>query len=104
MRNHFGLSSADELLADRDRAVLVEGADVAEAAEIELERFRFDQPFSRHVVDHEVGEIGLTGDRAQRGEFRRGEARDVVGVGMRVGDAIEHRRFGEAGRRLGLPR
>jgi hypothetical protein len=38
-----------------------------------------------------VGEVGLTGDRAQRGEFRRSEARDVVGVGVGVGDAIEHR-------------
>src|SRR5262249_21133954 len=74
-----------------DRAVLVEGADVAKAAEIEFQRFGFEKPFCRHVVDHEVGEVGLAGDGAQRGEFRRGEARDVVGVGVGVGDAVEHR-------------
>jgi hypothetical protein len=79
----------------------VEDADVAEAAEIKLERFRFEKPFFRHVVDHEVGEVRLAGDRAERGEFRRGEARDVVGVGVGIGDPIEYRRLrrgGEAAR------
>src|SRR5262249_51213825 len=58
------LEQADELLSDGDRAVLVEGADVTEAAEIELERFRFEKPFSWHVVDHQMSEVGLPGDRA----------------------------------------
>src|SRR4051812_4325060 len=71
-----------KLFADGDRAVLVEAADVAEAAEIKFERFRLDQPSSRHVVDHEMGKIGLARDRAKGGKFGRGEAGDVVRVGM----------------------
>ena len=35
-------------------------------------------------------EIRLAGDRAERGEFRRGEAGDVVRVRMRIGHAVEH--------------
>ena len=39
-----GLDQLDDALADGDRRVLVEGADIAEAREIELERLRLDQP------------------------------------------------------------
>src|SRR5262245_62178464 len=89
----------DELFADGDRAVLVKAADVAEAGEIELERFRLEEPFPRYIVDHQMREVGLTGDRAERGELGRGEARDVIGVGVRVGHTVElglRRRGGEA--------
>src|SRR5258707_15102495 len=34
-------------------------------------------------------EIRLAGDRAERGEFRRGEAHHVMGVGLRIGHAVE---------------
>src|SRR5947209_1729872 len=55
--------------ADRDRAVLVKGAVVAKAGEVELERLRFDEPAAWDVVDHDDGEIRLTGDRTKRGEL-----------------------------------
>src|SRR5438874_10236274 len=48
--------------ADTDRAILVEGAVVAEARQIELERFGFEQPGFRRVIDDEVREIRLAGD------------------------------------------
>ena len=64
----------------RDGAILVEGAVVAEAVEIKLERFRLDQKARGHIVDHQMREIGLAGDRAERGEFRRGETRDIIRV------------------------
>ena len=47
--------------------------------------FEFDDPAVGHVVDDEMGEVRLAGDRADRGEFRRGEAHDVIGVGVRIG-------------------
>ena len=50
---------------------------VAEGAEEQLEALAFDNSFGRRVVDHQVREIGLAGDRTQRGEFRRGEAHEV---------------------------
>src|SRR5262249_3840474 len=46
------LDQRDYLLADGDGAVLMEAADVAEAAAIELERLRFQEPVARHVVDN----------------------------------------------------
>ena len=47
-----------------------------------------------HVVDDEVREIGLPGDRAQRRELRRGEARQVQLARVRVRHALEHRLAG----------
>jgi len=40
-------------------------------------------------IDDEMRKVGLRGDRAERGELGRREARHVVGVRMRIGDAIE---------------
>ena len=62
---------------------------IAKAREIELERFRLQQPRSRHVIDHEMRKVRLAGDRAQRGEFRRREPRDIIGVFLRIGHAVE---------------
>ena len=103
MRSHFGFSSATSFLPMRDRAFLVEGAVIAEAVQIKLERFRFHQPSPRHVVDDQSGEIRLAGDRAHRGEFREGEAGDVVRVRMRIGHAVEHRLAGRGGDCAGRP-
>ena len=74
MRKPFRLDLGGDPLADHDRAILVEGAVIAEAGDIEFQRFGFQQPLARHVVDHEMREIRLARDRADRGEFRRGEA------------------------------
>ena len=71
---------------------------------IELERFRLDEPAVGHVVDHEMREVGLAGHRAERGELGRGEAGDVVRVGMRVGTRSSRASSGEAGIAEGWPR
>jgi hypothetical protein len=60
----FRPQPGNELLADRDRAILVEGAMIAEAGEIELQGFRLNQPLGRYVVDDQMGKIRLSGDRA----------------------------------------
>src|SRR4051794_15005407 len=85
----FRMKQCRKLYADGDRAVLMEAADVAKAAEIKFERFRLDQPSSGHVVDHEMGKIGLARDWTERGKFGRGEAGDVVRVGMGVRDPVQ---------------
>src|SRR6516164_1765351 len=72
-------------LGDPQGAVLMEGAMIAEAAEIELERLRFDEPLIRHIVDDQYAEIGLAGDRAERGEFRTGEAGEIIRARLRIG-------------------
>ena len=45
------------------------------------------------IVDHEMREIGLAGDRAQRGELGRGEAHQIKRAGARIGHIVEHRLF-----------
>src|SRR6476661_3731113 len=72
----FGLHLGHHPLADADRHVLVEAAMTAEGAEEELEALRFDDRLARRIVDDEMREVGLAGDRAQRGELRRREANE----------------------------
>ena len=43
----------------------MERAVVAEAAEEQLERLALHQPLARDVVDHDVREIRLAGERAE---------------------------------------
>src|SRR6266849_6412523 len=65
------LEQSREPFADADRAVLVKGAVIAEARQIEFQRFRFEQPGLRRVIDDQQCKIRLAGDRAQAGELRR---------------------------------
>src|SRR5262249_54081531 len=97
----FGLEQRDQLFTDRDRTVLMVGAVITEAIEIKLQRFRFYEPAAWCVIDDEGGEIRLAGNWANRREFRKSEARDIIAVGMRVRHPIEHRvaRRGRDGRR-----
>ncbi len=104
MRSHLGLEQLHKLLADRNRAVFVEGAVIAKACEIKFQRLRLDQPFARHIVDDEMGKIRLAGDRAERREFRCCEARSIVSIRMRIGTRSSVALSGEAGIGEGLPR
>ena len=79
-----------QALADRDGAALVEGAVISEGIQIELQRLRLDQELVRNIVDDEMREVRLAGDRAERGEFRHREARHVMGVRMRVRHPVEN--------------
>src|SRR4029079_2084007 len=85
-----GIDKLDDALADGDGRVFMEGAHIAVAREIELERLRLHQPFAGRIVDNEMREIRLAGHRAETGEFRAGEARDISRVAMRVRHALEH--------------
>src|SRR5262249_2425442 len=78
-------------LADADRAALVERALVAEGEEIELQRLALDDPVLGRVVDDQVREIGLAGDRTERREFGAGEADRVEPILVRIGHALQHR-------------
>jgi hypothetical protein len=97
----FRLQQLGQALADGDGAVLVEGAVVAERRQVHLQALGLDQPVAGHIVDDDVGEVGLARHRAQAGELRRREAREIQRVGMRVGDALQHRLF-RVGRGGGL--
>ncbi len=60
-----GLGDSLDLLADHQRAVLMEVTVVAKAGKIKLQGLAFDQARPRGVVDHQMREVGLAGDRAQ---------------------------------------
>src|SRR6516162_3862025 len=62
---------------------------IAEAVEIELERFGFDQIPRRQIVDHQMRKIWLTGDRAEGRELRGREPCNIVRAHMRVRHAVE---------------
>src|SRR6478752_2436501 len=53
----FRLDLARDPLANHHCAILVEGAVIAEARDIKLQRLRFQQPLARYIVDHEMREI-----------------------------------------------
>ena len=67
----------------------MKSAVIAEAAQIELQRFRLDEPFGRRVIDDEMGEIGLAGHRAKRREFGRGEPHEIGFARMRIWHDVE---------------
>ncbi len=67
---------------------------VTEAAEEELEAFGFDDGLAGGIVDHEMREVGLAGNRAERGEFGCGEAHEIEFGGARIGDIVQFGRFG----------
>src|SRR3546814_4837524 len=55
----------------------VEAAMVAVGRQEQLQRLALDQQRVRDVVDDQMREIRLPGDRAQGGEFRAGEANEI---------------------------
>ena len=73
----------------------MKGAVRAKARQIQFQRFRLDEPFAGNVVDHDMREVRLARDWAQRGELRRGEAHEITLAWVRIGHDIE---FGLVGR------
>ena len=63
---------------------------IAEAKQIELERFTFDQPFIGNVGNADGGKIRLSGNRANAGKFGSNEIDKVIVAGMFVGKRFEN--------------
>src|SRR5436190_7998956 len=74
----------------------MEGGMVAKGAEEQLQALRFDDRLGGRIIDDQMREIGLAGDRTQRREFGRREADEIKRAGTRVRDIIQ---FGGVGRR-----
>src|SRR3954453_14132302 len=83
------LDLARDALADHHGAILVEGTVIAEARDVEFQRLRLQQPLAGRVVDHQMCEIRLSRDRAERGEFRHGEAHQIIGASLGIRPAVE---------------
>src|SRR5579863_3163484 len=86
-----------EAVGDQQRAALMKAAVVAERAEEQLQRLALDDMLRRHIIDDEMREIGLAGERAETRELRRVEADEIDRARIRIGDALEHRVVGRSG-------
>ena len=88
-------------LTNAHRHVLVESAMIAEARQEQLQRLGFDDGFVGRVIDHDMREIRLARNRAQRREFRDRETDQIIDVLMRVLDTLQHGLVGRC-RKFGL--
>ena len=61
---------SDEIIQDPIGDGLGERAGISEGVKIKLEGLAFDALLFRGVANCDRGEVGLTCDRAERGEFR----------------------------------
>src|ERR1700722_19471202 len=59
------LEQRRQFLRDRHRAGLVECAVVAKRGEVQLQGLALYNPVARDIVDDDVGEVRLAGDRAE---------------------------------------
>ena len=93
--NIFRVYQFDEVFYDDVDAIFVKVAVVAEAEEVEFERFALHHFDIGDIADEDGGEIGLAGERAQAGEFRANEFDEVVVAGVFVVEGFED--FGGVG-------
>src|SRR5690606_6851426 len=99
----FRGEQVDDAFGDMDRAVLVEGAVIAERVQEELQRLRFHQIRIWNIIDDDMREVRLAGHRAERGEFRCGKAHDIIRAPVAVRHFLEDGRFRALRRLHGLP-
>ena len=66
---------------------------IAKAGEKDFQGLAFHDQLVSHIVDDQMGKIGLAGDRAKTGKFRAGEADQVISADFRVGDNFQYRVF-----------
>ena len=64
---------------------------IAETAKEQLQALALDDRLAGRIVDDDMREIRLAGDRAERGELGRGEADQVKRAGPRIGHIVECR-------------
>src|SRR3954454_15375377 len=76
----------DEVVGDAVGDVLVEGALLPVAPQVQLQRLELDDGLAGHIADDHRGEVRLTGHGADAGELRRLAPHLVVPRGMGVGD------------------
>ena len=90
-----GLAGGHQIVEDGVDGVLVKNAPVAKAEEVIFQAFEFDHVLIRHVMDHDCGEVWLTGFGANSRKFRAGVFDFVIAVGELVGECFEFEHRGE---------
>ncbi len=67
----------------------VERADVAEAPHVHLERFELDTKLVRDVLNREVREVRLAGERAVAGELGNLDVDQIIPTRMRIRKSVQ---------------
>ena len=71
-------------------AVFVKVAVVTETEQIQFKTLALDHTLARYIVYDYAREIGLAGNRTQRGEFRTVERNQIFIAGMLVDESFQH--------------
>ena len=93
----FGLQILHQIAGDGDGAGLMEGAEIAEAAKIAVERLEIDQPAVGDIVDHHQGVLRAARYRAARREFRDFEAYRIAQACLSVANTFKEARASDGG-------
>jgi hypothetical protein len=80
--------------------LFMKGTDVAKTPHIDFQRFELDTTFVGDVINRDVREIGLPGERAMAGELRNLNVDQIVAIGVGVLEGVE---LCGRGKRLGAP-
>ncbi len=82
----------DQVVHNNVDAILVKIAVIAEAEQVQLERFALYHFDVRNVADIDRRKIRLAGNRAQAGEFRAVEFYEIIAVRMLVVKRLQYAR------------
>ena len=85
----FWLTHSRHIVQQNVGDVFVEMTFVAKAPQVLLDAFRFKTQFVGRVLDGNLGEIGLIGQRTNGGEFVGVETNCVIVVRVRVGKRLD---------------
>ena len=86
----FRVHQLDQVFHDDVHAVLMKIAVIAEAEQIELQRFALDHALGRHIGYADIAEVRLPGDRAKRCELRAVEFDKIVVIRVLVLKGFQH--------------
>ena len=99
--NILRIHQFDQVLHDDVHTVLMEIPMVTEAEEVEFQTLALHHSLSRYVENPDFCEIGLTCNRAKRGELRTVELHPIIVLRMTVLECLQHLR-GVGGSIVGL--
>jgi len=88
--NVFWFHQLNQVFHDDVDAIFVKSAVVAEAEELQLQTFAFNQFLIRNITHVNSSKIGLSGNGAQAGKFRAIEFHPGVVLRMSVVKAFQH--------------
>ena len=79
----------DDFVEHVIRDLLMKRADIAEAPHVHFQRFELNAKLIGDVLDGEVREVGLTGERAVTGELRNLDVDQIIPSWMSVGESVQ---------------